>query len=51
VINAGAALYVAGRAGTIATGARDAERAIDSGAAAETLARFVERTNELAPAR
>ncbi len=51
VINAGAALYVAGRADSIAAGARDAERAIDSGAAAETLARFVERTKELAPAR
>ena len=51
VINAGAALYVAGRAESIAAGARKAERALDSGAADETLARFVERTNELAPAR
>lgn len=51
VINAGAGLYVAGRAASVAAGARDAERAIDSGAAAATLARFVERTNELAPAR
>lgn len=49
VLNAGAALYVAGRAESIAAGARLAEEAIDSGAAAATLARFVERTAELAP--
>lgn len=51
VINAGAALYVAERAESIAAGARLAEEAIDSGAAAAALARFVERTGELAAAR
>ncbi|HEV2074876.1 MAG TPA: anthranilate phosphoribosyltransferase [Thermoleophilaceae bacterium] len=49
VINAGAALYVAGRAESIREGVGLAEQAIDSGAAAATLARFVERTRELAP--
>lgn len=49
VLNAGAALYAAGRAGSLADGVRLAEEAIDSGAAAETLERFVERTQALAP--
>jgi anthranilate phosphoribosyltransferase len=48
VINAGAAIYVAGGADSIATGVRAAEEAIDSGAAREALERFVERTRELA---
>jgi anthranilate phosphoribosyltransferase len=48
VLNAGAAVYVGGGADTLAEGIRLAERAIDSGAAAETLARFVARTQELA---
>jgi len=45
VMNAGAAIYAAGAAPDLVTGARRAEQAIDSGAAAEVLARFVERTN------
>lgn len=44
VLNAGAAIQVAGRAETLAEGVRAAERAIDSGAAAEVLDRWVERT-------
>jgi anthranilate phosphoribosyltransferase len=51
VLNGGAALYVAGRADSLAGGVRLAEEAIDSGAAADALARFVERTNQLAPSR
>ena len=47
VLNAGAAIYVAGRAGDIEAGVRAAEAAIDSGAAAEILARYVERSREL----
>ncbi len=49
VFNAGAALYAAGRAGSLADGVRLAEEAIDSGAATETLERYVERTQALAP--
>jgi len=49
-LNAGAALYVAGVSGSIQAGVRDAEGALDSGAAAELLERFVERTKALAPA-
>jgi anthranilate phosphoribosyltransferase len=44
VLNAGAAVHVAGRADSIADGVRQAEQAIDSGAAAEVLARWVEAT-------
>jgi len=44
VLNAGAAIYVGGGAGSIAEGARRAEEAIDSGAAKSVLERFVERT-------
>ena len=47
VLNAGAAIYVAGRAGDLEAGVRAAEAAIDSGAAAEILARYVERSREL----
>src|SRR5680860_432542 len=47
VLNAAAAIYVGGGAGSIEQGARRAEEAIDSGAAAEKLERFVERTKEL----
>jgi anthranilate phosphoribosyltransferase len=50
VLNAGAAIYVADGAPTLAEGVRAAEQAIDSGAARATLERFVERTGELAPA-
>jgi anthranilate phosphoribosyltransferase len=44
VVNAAAAIYVGGHAGTLEEGARAAERSIDSGAAAEVLERYVERT-------
>jgi anthranilate phosphoribosyltransferase len=47
VLNAGAAIYVAGRAGDLDAGVRAAEAAIDCGAAAEILARYVERSREL----
>ncbi|HWV88301.1 MAG TPA: anthranilate phosphoribosyltransferase [Capillimicrobium sp.] len=49
VLNAGAAIYVAGRAGSIAEGVARADEAIDSGAARETLTRYVELTHALAP--
>jgi anthranilate phosphoribosyltransferase len=48
VLNAGAAIYVGGGADTVQEGVRTAERAIDTGAVAETLERFVARTLELA---
>jgi anthranilate phosphoribosyltransferase len=44
ILNAGAAIHVAGRADSITDGVREAEQAIDSGAAAEVLARWVEAT-------
>ena len=44
VLNAGAAIYVAGRADTLAEGVRAAERSIDDGAAASVLERWVEAT-------
>jgi anthranilate phosphoribosyltransferase len=49
VLNAGAAIYAAGRAESLEEGVRAAERAIDSGAVASLLDRFVARTRELAP--
>jgi anthranilate phosphoribosyltransferase len=49
VLNAGAAIYAGGGADALADGVRRAEEAIDGGAAAETLDRFVARTKELAP--
>jgi anthranilate phosphoribosyltransferase len=49
VLNAGAAIYAGGGAGSLADGVRAAERAIDGGAAAAALERFVARTRELAP--
>ena len=49
MLNAGAAIYVGGGAPTIARGVRAAQHALDSGAAAATLERFVETTQELAP--
>jgi anthranilate phosphoribosyltransferase len=48
-LNAGAAIYVGGGAGSIEDGVRRAEEAIDSGAARDVLDRFVARTQELAP--
>ena len=44
VLNAGAAIYVAGGEETLAEGVRSAERAIDSGAAQAVLERWVEAT-------
>jgi anthranilate phosphoribosyltransferase len=44
VLNAGAAIYVAGRAETLADGARAAEESIDGGAAASVLERWLEAT-------
>jgi anthranilate phosphoribosyltransferase len=49
VLNAGAAIYAGGGAGSLGEGVRAAERAIDGGAAADALERFVARTRELAP--
>jgi anthranilate phosphoribosyltransferase len=49
VVNAAAALVAADSALDFASAARVAEEAIDSGAAAETLERFVAATNSLAP--
>jgi anthranilate phosphoribosyltransferase len=43
-LNAGAAIYVGGRAESIAAGVRAAEEAIDSGAAWGVLERYVERS-------
>lgn len=50
VLNAGAAIYAAGRAGTLAEGVRAAEGAIDSGAAAGRLEAVAARTQALAAA-
>ena len=50
VLNAGAAIYAGGGADTLEAGVRAAEVAIDTGAAAEAVERFVARTRELAPA-
>ena len=44
VLNAGAAIYVAGRAESLAEGVRAAERSIDDGAAASVLERWVGAT-------
>jgi len=48
VLNAGAAIYAGGASDDLEAGVRAAELAIDSGAAADTLARFVTLTRELA---
>ena len=50
VLNAGAAIYAGGVADTLADGVRAAAEAIDTGAAAGALERFIVRTRELAPA-
>jgi anthranilate phosphoribosyltransferase len=44
VLNGGAAIYVAGRADTLAGGVRAAERSVDSGAALGVLDRWIEAT-------
>jgi anthranilate phosphoribosyltransferase len=48
VLNAGAAIYAADRAPSLREGVRAAREAIDSGAVASLLERFVARTQELA---
>jgi anthranilate phosphoribosyltransferase len=48
VLNAGAAIYAAGGAPTLPAGVATAERAIDSGHAADALERFVACTQKLA---
>jgi anthranilate phosphoribosyltransferase len=48
--NAGAAIYVGGRADSIKDGVRLAVEAIDSGAATDALERYIERTRVLSPA-
>ena len=50
VLNAGAAIYAAGRSDSIADGIAAAREAVDSGAAAALLERFVARSQELATA-
>jgi anthranilate phosphoribosyltransferase len=49
VFNAGAAIFVAGRADTLEQGVRAAEAAVDSGAAARSLDALIALTEELAP--
>ena len=49
VLNAGAAIYAAGRADDLSAGVRAAEAAIDGGGAAEALARLVALTGKLSP--
>jgi anthranilate phosphoribosyltransferase len=48
-LNAGAAIYVAGRVDSLESGVRAAEQALDSGAAAEALDTLVALTQQLAP--
>ena len=48
VLNAGAAIYVGGRAGSLAEGVEKAAAAIDAGAARELLDRLVATTAQLA---
>ena len=45
-MNAGAALYIAGKAESLEAGVKMAENLIDSGAAAAKLREFVEETNK-----
>src|SRR3954464_10334542 len=49
VLNAGAAIYVAGRADTLEGGVRQAEQALDTGRATEALDTLVALTQSLAP--
>jgi anthranilate phosphoribosyltransferase len=51
VVNAGAAIYVGGRADSVEAGVRAAEEAIDSGAARDAMERFVRHTQTLVGAR
>jgi len=50
LVNAGAAIYTAGRVASLRAGVDAAAEAIDSGAAADVVDRFVARTQELVPA-
>jgi anthranilate phosphoribosyltransferase len=50
VLNAGAAIYVAGGAADLPEGVSKATQAIDSGAAREVLERLVARSRELSGA-
>jgi anthranilate phosphoribosyltransferase len=50
VINAGAAIYAAGRAASIAEGVEAARAAISEGRAADALARYVQASHRHAPA-
>jgi anthranilate phosphoribosyltransferase len=50
ILNAGAAIYVAGGASDLADGVAKAGEAIDSGAARDVLARLVDRSRELSGA-
>jgi anthranilate phosphoribosyltransferase len=50
LLNAGAAIYVGGKSGSIADGVLQAAQSIDSGAARHVLDRYVKRTKELAGA-
>ena len=50
LVNAGAAVYAAGRADTLTAGVTVAAEAVDSGAANDVLEHFVARTQELATA-
>ena len=49
MLNAGAAIFVAGRSDTLEDGVRAAEAAVDSGAAAKALDALIALTEELAP--
>jgi anthranilate phosphoribosyltransferase len=51
LLNAGAAVYVSGRADTLQAGVEQAAEAIDGGGAARALDALVELTGELAPPR
>ena len=46
-MNAGAALYIAGKAKTIEDGVKMAENLIDSGAAVAKLEEFIKLSNEI----
>ena len=50
VMNAGAAIYVAGAAADLQEGVAKAQEAIDSGAARDVLERLVARSRELSGA-
>jgi anthranilate phosphoribosyltransferase len=50
LLNAGAAIYAGGRADSIADGVQQAAAAVDSGAAARTLAAYIALSRELAAA-